>query len=366
MEKSMYFEYVEKYFPQLVLGIIEKLNDSNRPLSYLYRQLLNKQYSVDGRWSSVTGKYTRIAADVVAMDSPLPLAKRDALEVQTGFIPKMGIKLALNEKQMSDIDAMLAQGTPVAQVINVIFEDTPKVIEAIYERLEYMFLKGLSTGVALATDAEGNNSVATRLTYGFKTENQFGAKVVWANNATTAKPFDDIKRVMDKADADGNTITHVYADDQWIDDACASEQVRNYYAFAVTGTTVATTSAVPILDRTQLSTVFERKYGVTLHRVNRSVRTEKNGKQTSVKPWKAGSATFVCSDTIGDLVYTNLAETTRPVGGVTYQTADDFILVSKYRDNDPIREFTASQARVVPVISNVDTIYTLDSTSVQA
>lgn len=365
MEKSMYFEYVDKYFPQLVLSIVEKLNDSNRPLSYLYRQLLNKQFSVDGRWSSVTGKYTRVAADVVSMDSPLPLAKRDALEVQNGFIPKMGIKLALNEKQMSDIDAMLAQGTPIAQVINVIFEDTPKVIEAIYERIEDAFLRGLSSGVALATEADGNNSVGTRVTYGFKTENQFGVKVLWDGNASTCKPFDDIKKVMDKADADGNTIINVYADDKWIDNACASEQVRTYYAFAVTGTTVAASSNIPLLDRTQLANVLERKYGITLNRVNRSVRTEKNGVQKTVKPWKSGSATFTCSETVGDLVYTNLAESTRPVGGVNYQTADDFILVSKYRENDPIREFTASQARVVPVISNVDAIYTLDSTSLQ-
>lgn len=364
MEKSMYFEYVEKYFPQLILAIVEKLNDTNRPLSYLHRQLLNKQYSVDGRWSSITGKYTRVAADVVSMDSPLPLVKRDALEVATGFVPKLGLKLKLNETQMSNIEAMLRSGQPIARVVDVIFEDTPKVVEAIYERLEYMFLLGLSTGVALATDAEGNSSVATRLTYGFKTANQFGVSALWTDKANS-KPFDDIKKVMDKADADGNTIINVYADDQWIDNACASDQVRSYYAFSM-GTTVANTSTVPVLDREQLSNVLERKYGITLVRVNRSVRTEKNGKQTAVKPWKKGSATFTCSENVGDLVWTDLAESAHPVAGVNYQTAEDYILVSKYRVNDPVQEFTASQARVMPVISNVDEIYTLDSTTVQA
>lgn len=365
MEKSLYFQYVQKYFPQLVLAIVEKLNDTNRPLSYMFRTLLNTTFSVDGRWSTITGNYTRVAADVVAMDSPLPLIKRDTIEVASGFIPKMGLKLFLNEKQMSDIEAMLATGTPVNQVVRVIFEDTPKVVEAIYERIEYMLLLGLSTGAALATSDEGNRAVGTRLNYGFKAENQFGVGVKWNGNASTCKPFNDIKKVMDKAEEDGNTIIRVYADDQWIDDACASEQVRNYYAFAL-NSTVTSAANVPVLDRDQLYAIIMRKYNIEVVRVNRSVRTEKNGVQTSVKPWKKGSATFVCDEKVGDLVWTNLAEMSHRVAGVAYETANDFILVSKYRENDPLREYTASQARVVPVIANVDRIYTLDSTTLQA
>ena len=65
-------------------------------------------------------------------------------------------------------------------------------------------------------------------------------------------------------------------------------------------------------------------------------------------------------------MWTDLVESTRPVPNVTYETADDFILVSKYSQTDPWREFTASQAMVVPVLNNVDRIYLLDSKQVQA
>jgi hypothetical protein len=54
---------------------------------------------------------------------------------------------------------------------------------------------------------------------------------------------------------------------------------------------------------------------------------------------------------------------------VTYQKVDGYILVSKYSKNDPLREFTSSQALVLPVIENVDTIYilnTLDALEVDA
>ena len=76
MEKSMYFEYAEKFFPQLVLSVVEKLNDSSRPLTYLYRDLLTRQFSADGKWASILAHYTQVAADVVALDSELPLKAR--------------------------------------------------------------------------------------------------------------------------------------------------------------------------------------------------------------------------------------------------------------------------------------------------
>lgn len=75
---------------------------------------------------------------------------------------------------------------------------------------------------------------------------------------------------------------------------------------------------------------------------------------------------FTCDEKLGSLVWTNTAEVTRRVAGVEYQVADEFILLSKYSKNDPLREFTSSQAMVVPIINNVDRIYTLDSKTIQA
>jgi hypothetical protein len=59
-----------------------------------------------------------------------------------------------------------------------------------------------------------------------------------------------------------------------------------------------------------------------------------------------------------------LAEETHQSKSVDYQKVDDFILVSKYHKNDPIREFTSSQALALPVINNVDSIYILDTKEV--
>ena len=80
MEKSFYFEYAQKFFPQLVLSIVEKINERNKTKqTYMYKNLLNPDFSADGKWASILADYSRVAADVVSLDSELPLKKRDSL-----------------------------------------------------------------------------------------------------------------------------------------------------------------------------------------------------------------------------------------------------------------------------------------------
>ena len=108
--------------------------------------------------------------------------------------------------------------------------------------------------------------------------------------------------------------------------------------------------------------MLSSRYGFTVTKIDRTVITEKNGARTAQKPWKKGTIVFVCDASVGSLVWTRLAEMNHPVSNVAYQTADNYILVSKYRVNRPsLKEFTTSQARVVPIISNPDRIYTLDT-----
>lgn len=87
-------------------------------------------------------------------------------------------------------------------------------------------------------------------------------------------------------------------------------------------------------------------------------------KRTELEPRKSldtNKLVFLPSENVGRLIYGALAEETNPVAGVVYQKVDDFILLSKFSKNDPLREFTTSQAIALPVIDNVDEIYTLDS-----
>ena len=357
MEKSLYFEYTQKYFPQLVATIVEKLNGKRQQtLPYLYRQHLANTFSADGRWASITAEYTRVAADVVSMDAELPLKSRDKVSTAEGQIPKLGMKLYMSEKQLKDLDNMLAQRLPAQQILQKMFADLPRCIEAVYERIEDMFLSELSSGVALATRSGGTG---VRVDMGFLEANKFGHKGNAWTDAENSTPLDDIQLVYDKALEDQNTITTAYLDDYTIKLLGKSKQVREQFAF---NQGITTNGNVPVLSYEQVASVFLAKWQTQLVRVVRTIKTELNGKKGTHNPWSKGHITFACYDNLGELYWTNTAEATRPVAGVTYETAEQFILASRYSTNDPLREFTSSQAMVVPILNNVDAIYSLDST----
>ena len=362
MNKSLYFELVQKYFPQLVLSVVERLNEKRvNQLPYLFKELLAPTFSADGRWASVLAEYNRVAADVVALDSELPLKSRDSIETASGDIPKLGMKLYLTEKQMKDIDAMIAQGLPINQVLNKVFNDLPRCIEGVWERVEDMFLSGLSTGVALSTR---NNGTGVRVDYKFYDTNKFGVSALWAD-AENSTPLTDLQAtIFDKAINDQNTITDLWMDDFALRNFYKSKEVRAQFAFDSQAIAVDGNS-VPVLDFAKAANVLATKWGVTLHRISRKVKTEINGVKQTHAPWQEGMVVATCDNVLGTLVWTTCAEATRPAEAVQYQTVDDYILLSKYSKNDPLREFTSSQAMVVPIIDNVDRIYTLNTKEVQ-
>ena len=358
MEQSLFAEYVREFFPMLVTSIVEKLNDKNRTqLPYFYKSLLTPDYTSDSRWASILAKYNRVSADVVALDSELPVKSRDTIEVVSGDIPKIGMKMYLTEKQMKDIQSLIATSRPTAQIVDKIFTDLPRVIEGVYETIEGIFLSELSTGVGIAPRSNGTG---VRVDMKFLDANKFGVKALWGD--TKANALDDLQKIFDKAMDDENVITDMYADDEFLKAFYSNEQVRQQYAFnqGFVG------DKIPVLDLEKAQEVVRRKWGVELHRVARKIRTELNGERKNSDAWAKGTAAFTCDERLGSLVWTDLVESTRPVPNVTYETADDFILVSKYSQTDPWREFTASQAMVVPVLNNVDRIYLLDSKQVQA
>ena len=122
-----------------------------------------------------------------------------------------------------------------------------------------------------------------------------------------------------------------------------------------------------ILRTPSLSKVNEivlDKYQFSIRLIDRSTVFERNGQRTTYKPWADGAVCCLTSEEVGSLVYANLAEMKSPVNGVSYETIDDFVLMSMWRSNRPLSEYTSSQARVLPVISAP--VYLLDTKTPQA
>jgi len=364
MNPTLFLAWVQQYFPGLVTRVVQRFNDQNTQAaaqSYLFRRFLKKNMSMDGKWETLTVNNSIIAADIIAMDSSIPLKKRPSLGRVSGDIPKMGMELVKREKQLSDLMALVSRlsGTGAAaeaQIAAKILDDVPMVITGIMERIEACFLEGLSSGFVVIDDSE-TIGTGVRINYGYSSANAFTSTLPWSN--VSATPFSDLQRLIDQASFQGDNIMMLMMDRNTFNNMAKTTEGKAVYA-AYAGFS-GTTAMTPTLS--QFNPAIQQRYGFEIEIIDRSVRFERNGVRTQYKPWKAGAVVGVTTADIGTLAWTRLAEQDIPVAGVNYQTADDFILVSKYSLNRPsLMEVTNSQARVVPVIDNPLHIYTMDST----
>lgn len=362
MLQTLFPEYVKKWFSGIAKRITETINGSKEAPKYMFTQWLREEFSIDLKWKSLSSQGTIVAADVVSLDSPLPLKKRDKISTAEGDIPKMGMKLQLNETQMQQIDLLRAKGGMESTVVSKLFGDVKKVISGVYERIEFMLLQALSTGVTSIAD-ENNAGVAIRIDFGIPEDNKYGAiEKAWSD--TTAKALDDIQNVKDKALAKGVNLMYMFMDTPTFDYLRKTAQFKELYAGSM-GIPVVSDSILGVPSKENSISFVLAEYGLNIVLIDRIINTEKNGIKTAQKPWAANQVTFTDTLDLGTLQYGTLVEENHPVENVVYEKPNSYILVSKYHKNDPVREFTTSQAHVVPVLGDVDSIFMLDTTELQ-
>lgn len=360
MEPSLFLEIVEKYFPKLVTSYTETLNGENQVPPYYHLRFLRNEYSITGKFEALTNYNQRIAADVIALDSPIPLKRRPSVASVPGEIPKIATKRHLNETQLTQLQLLMGrQEDNLPEIRRILFEDVPKVIDGQFEKRELLFLQGFSSGLIVA-DNTNNVGTGIRIDFGYLSQNQFTATVAWGGAGYT--PLSDLARVAESAGNNGYPITRFLMRRAQFNQIAASDEAKALvYPLAALGSTAGLFAP----NAEQLNAALETQWGFQLEIIERNVMVEINGVQQSINPWAAGQVIGINNENVGALVWAKVAEMDFPVGGVTYQRAGQGgnILVKKYRQVEPaLSESTASESRSLPVIGNVNQIFKLDTT----
>lgn len=361
MVQSQFVEYIRKIFPRLqnVVDTVNGKRNGEQKRTYLHKIMLRKVYSADQKWSNAAVNTTYVAADMVSMNSPLPIKSRDAIAHANGSLPKIGMKKIMFESDINAVNIMKAQGAEWTNIANKLTSDPIACSVGIDEQNEANFLTGLSNGI-VAVEDENNTGTALRINFGYLPENCFGVET---QNELT---LDDIKRVLANADNNGDTIITIAIAlstyNKLRQTQGAKELVANYR-----GQTFDSSTKLPVPTASLFDEAFaDDNNGVRFLKIDRSIISEKNGKRKPYKPWNPNKLIFLTTEEVGALVWGTLAEKTNPVEGVVYSTVDEYKLISRYRTTEPFTETTSGQALVLSVIENVDQIYSLDISEAQA
>lgn len=353
MLKSLFAKYIERFFPQLQ-RLIETVNKKRgNTLTYLYKEHLREEYSPDNKWESTTADTTYVAADFVSMDSKLPIKQRDSIQTANGKLPKVGISRVLKETDITALNIMEAQGGNAQLISRKLANDPVACATGIDERNEYNFLFGLSNGYVAIKDDDNPNALL-RIDFNYFDENKFGSSSV-------GEPvLEDILDVIEKAAEKGTAITQIWLAKSTYDTLRRSRQARELAA-NYESRIVADDYTLPVPTPERFDAAFaDETGGVTFVKVNRPIFLESNGSRKAVKPWNENRIIFVSDSIVGTLIYGRLAEVTNPVENVIYQLVDNYKLIARFRETNPLRETTTGQAIVAPIIEGVDQIFILD------
>ena len=354
---SIFKKYLDRFFPKLST-LIEKINEKRgNTLTYLHKDtsILKKTFSPDNKWESGSVNSQYVAADFVAMDSPLPLKSRPTVHTGNGRLPKSGIARVLIESEITELQVMEAQGGNAQRIARVLADNAVTCNAGLDELMEYAFLYGFSNGFVALPD-EDHPDQLMRLKYGYLNENTFGTAELGVIT------IGDFRRVFEKAESDQNTIIKVWIAKSAYDALRKTREARELVA-DMEDRVYTDDSILPIPGSNKFNQAMEDEFGITFQIINRTVKFEKNGMPNNVKPWNPNRVIFACNEQVGEFMYGRLAEDRNRVAGVNYNLIDDFKLISEYSTNEPsLVEKTAGQCIAAPIIEDVDQLYILDST----
>lgn len=360
MIASQFAELNDRIFPKLQNLVEKERGERNgrKQRTYLHKTMLTPLYSPDQTWNSGSVDTRYVMADTIAMNSPLPIKKRDSIALASGKLPKVGILRAMEESDINAINIMKAQNDQWKQVAAKLSQDPIFCSVGLDEANEFNFLTALCEGIVAVKD-DNNTGTALRINFGYLAANTFGVET------PGELTLDDIEHIIDKANAKGDVVTTIAIDSQRYkalrNTRGARELVANYRGMSFSDDTT-----LPVPSQSKFNEAFKDQYGdIDFLVINRSCLVEKNGKQKSVKPWNPNRVVYLTTTMVGKLVWGTLAEKTAPVAGVNYQTVDEYKLISKFRTTNPLTETTAGQMMALTVIEGVDQIYCQDVSEAQ-
>jgi len=352
---SEFDELIAAGLDPVVVALQETFNGENTRPTYSFRTDLGKRYSIDGTYKTMGIDNGLVAADIIALDSPLPIKSRPQIQSASGIVPKIGTERSMNETDRKQLRLLYRSGGELALVRSLLFSDVRHVYGGILEQIEWRHLQGQSQGFFVA-DHPDNVGLGIRVDYGFNPNYMFNASVVWGNSGYTA--VGDLVNVINAAADAGVMITRVRMDTATKNLLLASPDAANFVANWQGALNNGTRPTI-----TRLNEALQTEYGFVIEEINRSITREVNGVKTTFKPWVAGQVVFLQDGPLGNLVWSDVEEMSSPVGGVNYSRAEDFILLSQYAAKRPsLKLWTDAQAVALPVI-NGSKVFKLDTTT---
>lgn len=313
-------------------------------------------------FEELIGQYNlSVAAATLDSKGKEPILGTEGLETlkQKVLTHQMSYSMPIEEyrKVLQILDSrMLTDDQKTQQLINLMWNNVSTVVKSVQSKLDIIFLGALSNKGVFTFNANNNPEGGVRgiIDYKMPPENIASVTLDWADtNKDNVDPFEDIQGVVDAAQ-DKVTFDKILMSPARLSYLLKSRKMKQ----VIFGTDK---SGTPLL-MSGLNEFLRSNDLPVIETVRRITRIQDNGKLSEYKPWNDKNIVFVPAGKLGVIKNAYADNELRQEPGVTYSNYGR-IRISQWgkgeTDNSNGVEFTKAQSLSLPVITEINGIYSL-------
>lgn len=313
-------------------------------------------------FEELIGQYNlSVAAATLDSKGKEPILGTEGLETlkQKVLTHQMSYSMPIEEyrKVLQILDSrMLTDDQKAQQLINLMWNNVSTVVKSVQSKLDIIFLGALSNKGAFTFNANNNPEGGVRgiIDYKMPPENIASVTLDWTDtNKDNVDPFEDIQGVVDAAQ-DKVTFDKILMSPARLSYLLKSRKMKQ----VIFGTDK---SGTPLL-MSGLNEFLRSNDLPVIETVRRITRIQDNGKLSEYKPWNDKNIVFVPAGKLGVIKNAYADNELRQEPGVTYSNYGR-IRISQWgkgeTDNSNGVEFTKAQSLSLPVLTEINGIYSL-------
>lgn len=313
-------------------------------------------------FEELIGQYNlSVAAATLDSKGKEPILGTEGLETlkQKVLIHQMSYSMPIEEyrKVLQILDSrMLTDDQKTQQLINLMWNNVSTVVKSVQSKLDIIFLGALSNKGVFTFNANNNPEGGVRgiIDYKMPPENIASVTLDWTDtNKDNVDPFEDIQGVVDAAQ-DKVTFDKILMSPARLSYLLKSRKMKQ----VIFGTDK---SGTPLL-MSGLNEFLRSNDLPVIETVRRITRIQNNGKLSECKPWNDKNIVFVPAGKLGVIKNAYADNELRQEPGVTYSNYGR-IRISQWgkgeTDNSNGVEFTKAQSLSLPVLTEINGIYSL-------
>lgn len=313
-------------------------------------------------FEELIGQYNlSVAAATLDSKGKEPILGTEGLETlkQKVLTHQMSYSMPIEEyrKVLQILDSrMLTDDQKTQQLINLMWNNVSTVVKSVQSKLDIIFLGALSNNGVFTFNANNNPEGGVRgiIDYKMPPENIASVTLDWTDtNKDNVDPFEDIQGVVDAAQ-DKVTFDRILMSPARLSYLLKSRKMKQ----VIFGTDK---SGTPLL-MSGLNEFLRSNDLPVIETVRRITRIQDNGKLSEYKPWNDKNIVFVPAGKLGVIKNAYADNELRQEPGVTYSNYGR-IRISQWgkgeTDNSNGVEFTKAQSLSLPVLTEINGIYSL-------